>query len=138
MASERVELNHPMPLPRDRRMSRLLFRLRHVPDDEAEEVRQLLTAHNIEFYETSAGNWGISMPALWIHEDDRFEEARALLEVYQQERAQRIREEYDERVRQGEAESLLTSFTSNPLRFIFYSGLIVAVLYLSISSFFSF
>ncbi|MGB4248867.1 MAG: DUF6164 family protein [Pseudohongiellaceae bacterium] len=119
-------------------MSRLLFRLRHVPDDEAEEVRQLLTAHNIEFYETSAGNWGISMPALWIHEDDRFEEARALLEVYQQERAQRIREEYDERVRQGEAESLLTSFTSNPLRFIFYSGLIVAVLYLSISSFFSF
>lgn len=138
MVRERVELIHPTQLMRDRRMSRLLFRLRNVPDDEAEEVRQLLTAHNIGFYETSAGNWGISMPALWIHEDHRFEEARALLEVYQQERAQRIREEYDERVRQGEAESLLTSFTSNPLRFIFYSGLIAAVLYLSISSFFSF
>lgn len=119
-------------------MSRLLFRLRHVPDDEAEEVRQLLSEHNIEYYETSAGNWGISMPALWIHEDDRFEEARALLEVYQQERAQRIREEYSERVRQGEAESLFSSFTNNPLRFVFYSGLIAAILYLSISSFFSF
>lgn len=119
-------------------MSKLLFRLRHVPDDEADEVRQLLTEHDIEIYETSAGNWGISMPALWIHDDERFEEARALLEVYQRERAQRIREEYDKRVRQGEAESLLSSFASNPLRFIFYSGLIAAVLYLSISSFFSF
>ena len=119
-------------------MSKLLFRLRHVPDDEAEEVRQLLTEHNIDFYETSPGNWGISMPALWVHDDDRFDEARALLEGYQQERAQRIREEYEERVRQGDAESLLTAFSSNPLRFLFYSVLIAAVLYLSISSFFSF
>lgn len=119
-------------------MSKLLFRLRHVPDDEAEEVRQLLAEHNIDYYETNAGNWGISMPALWIHDDNRFEEARALLQIYQHERAQRIREEYEERVRQGEAESLLTSFTNNPLRFIFFSGLIAAIIYLSISSFFSF
>ena len=43
-------------------MSKLLFRLRNVPDDEADEVRELLTQHSIEFYETGAGNWGISMP----------------------------------------------------------------------------
>lgn len=119
-------------------MSKLLFRLRHVPDDEAEEVRELLTEHDIAFYETSPGNWGISMPALWVHDDDRFDEARSLLEVYQRERAERIRAEYEERVRQGDGESLLTAFSSNPLRFVFYSVLIAAVLYLSISSFFSF
>ncbi|MEK7259999.1 MAG: DUF6164 family protein, partial [Pseudomonadota bacterium] len=29
-------------------MSKLLFRLRHVPDDEADEVRELLAGHGIE------------------------------------------------------------------------------------------
>ena len=45
-------------------MSKLLFRLRHVPEDEAEEVRALLEQNSIEFFETFAGNWGISLPAL--------------------------------------------------------------------------
>ncbi|MES2606248.1 MAG: DUF6164 family protein [Pseudomonadota bacterium] len=119
-------------------MSRLLFRLRHVPEDEADEVRELLTQHEIEFYETGAGNWGISMPALWIHDENRFDEARTLLEAYQQERTQRMREEYEELVRLGQADSMLTSFRHHPVRFIAFSVLIAAVLYLSVSSFFSF
>ncbi len=119
-------------------MSKLLFRLRHVPEDEADEVRELLAEHNIEFYETGAGNWGISMPALWIHDESRFEEARALLETYQQERTQRMREEYAELVKLGQADSMLTSFRHHPMRFIAFSLLIAAVLYLSVSSFFSF
>lgn len=119
-------------------MSKLLFRLRHVPEDEADEVRELLSQHGIEFYETGAGNWGISMPALWMHGESRFEEARALLEAYQQERAQRMREEYEELVKLGQADSMLTSFRHHPLRFIAFSLLIAAVLYLSVSSFFSF
>ena len=119
-------------------MSKLLFRLRHVPEDEADEVRELLNEHHIEFYETGAGNWGVSMPALWIHDESRFDEARALLEVYQQERTQRMRAEYEELVRFGQADSMLTSFRQHPLRFRAFSLLIAAVLYLSVSSFFSF
>ncbi|MEE3087569.1 MAG: DUF6164 family protein, partial [Pseudomonadota bacterium] len=42
-------------------MAKLLFRMRDVPDDEAEEVRELLTQNKITFFETFAGNWGISM-----------------------------------------------------------------------------
>ena len=38
-----------------------LFNLRGVPEDEAEDIRQLLDEHEIEFYETSAGNWGVSL-----------------------------------------------------------------------------
>jgi len=119
-------------------MSKLLFRLRHVPEDEADEVRELLAGHGIEFYETGAGNWGISMPALWMPDESRFEEARALLETYQQERAQRMREEYEEMIKLGQADSMLTSFRHHPMRFIAFSVLIAAVLYLSVSSFFSF
>lgn len=119
-------------------MSKLLFRLRQVPDDEAEEVRALLDEHGIETYETSAGNWGISMPALWLQDASRYNEARALLDQYQAERAARMRQAYLEDLREGRAESMFTSFRRHPLRFLFFVGLICAVLYISISSFFDF
>jgi len=47
-------------------MSKILFRLNGVSDDEAEEVRELLASNNIDFYETSPGNWGVSMPAIGL------------------------------------------------------------------------
>lgn len=119
-------------------MSKLLFRLRHVPDDEVAEVRELLEAHDIDFFETGDGNWGISMPALWLHDESRYEEARALLDEYQAERARRMREAYAEDLREGRAESLFTTFRRQPLRFLFFVGLACAVLYISISSFFDF
>ena len=50
----------------------------------------------------------------------------------------RKRAEYEEPVRFGQADSMLTSFRQHPLRFIAFSLLIAAVLYLSVSSFFSF
>ena len=50
-------------------MPSLLFKLKDVPDDEAEEVRQLLAAEDIEFYETEAGSFGLSFAAIWITDD---------------------------------------------------------------------
>jgi len=119
-------------------MSKLIFRLRNVPDDEAEEVRQLLEEHDIKVYETDAGNWGISLPAIWLEDDQRFDEASALIEQYQVERSARVRAEHDSLREQGQLPTLLDSFKMQPWQFIFYFTLIGAVLYLSISSFFSF
>ena len=76
-------------------MALLLFRLRNVPDDEADEVRHLLNENSIEFYETSAGNWGISMPAIWLRNDDDYDLAFSLLHQYQLSRSQRMRAEYE-------------------------------------------
>lgn len=117
-------------------MAKLLFRLRHVPDDEAEEVRLLLAAHELDVYETDAGNWGISMPALWLQDDERYEEACALLEQYQRERAERVRAEYETLKEQGDEPSLLSSLRARPLRFLLYVGLSLGVLYVSVSGFF--
>jgi hypothetical protein len=39
-------------------MAKILFRLNGVSDEEANDVRELLANHAIDFYETSAGNWG--------------------------------------------------------------------------------
>ena len=72
-------------------MAHLIFRLRGVPDDESVEVREVLDNARIEWYETDAGNWGISMPALWVNNADDAERARALIDAYQQQRQQRIR-----------------------------------------------
>ena len=118
-------------------MSRLLFRMRGVPEDEAEEVRDLLDTHSIEFFETHAGNWGISMPALWVKRDEQFLEARRLLDDYQAERAARIQREFALSRERGEARTLWHSFREDPVRFVGYSGLALVVLYFSVRFFFT-
>ena len=49
-------------------MAKLLFKLRGVPDDEADDVRQLLEENGMRVYETSAGTWGTGVPAIWLQE----------------------------------------------------------------------
>lgn len=117
-------------------MAKLLFRLRNVPDDEAFEVRKLLVEHNISFYETTAGNWGISMPAIWLNDDTDYAQARYLLDTYQQERAVRMREDYESARARGEAETQLQVFIREPGKTISLILVIVVFLFLSITAFF--
>ena len=118
-------------------MAKLLFHLRNVPDDEAQEVRALLDGHDLPFYETSAGILGISLPALWLVHEQDFQRARRLLDEYQQERALRMRAAYRAARQRGEAKGLWQSFMANPLRFIGHLTLVGAVLYLSLRLYFS-
>lgn len=112
-------------------MSKLLFRLRNVPEDEAQEIRELLENNDISYFETSAGNWGISLPAIWTNESDRFDFARKLIDEYQQERSERFRREYQLSKERGEAKTLRHSFRENPIRFVAFTALILIVLYVS-------
>lgn len=118
-------------------MATLLFRLRHVPEDEAEEVRALLEQHEIDFYETSAGNWRISMPALWIRDDDQLEQARQLLDQYQESRYRNARDHYDQLRQSGQHRTLWQNFIDEPVKVGFYLGAALFVLYLSLQVFFS-
>ena len=121
-------------------MSKQIFRLRNVPDDEAEEIRLLLREHGIEFYETPGGNWGISMPALWLNDENehRAEEAKGLIEQYQEERTVRIRREYEKLKQQGKHRRLSDVFRERPLEFIFYLLIVALILYLSTKPFLDF
>lgn len=116
-------------------MSQLLFSLRGVPEDEAWDIRTLLSDHGIEFYETSAGNWGISMPAIWLKNDADLQRARQLIDVYQHQRAVSQREIYLQLKRQGQHKTIWTVVKENPLRFFLYLALIYMVLYISIKLF---
>ncbi len=116
-------------------MSALLFRLRNVPNDEAEEIRQLLADHAIEFYETSAGNWGISFAGIWVKDEAQLAQARALIETYQKERLTSARAEYDQQVSEGRQRRMVDVIKENPIRFLIYVAVIALVLTLSIKPF---
>ena len=137
-------LDHRMTVPPIRlslsghSMAKLLFRMRDVPDDEAEEVRELLTQNKITFFETFAGNWGISMPGLWLVNEQQFDEARALLDEYQEARSTRVKSQYLKQREQGEIRTFWESFRAEPVRFSVYLGLAALVLFLSLRFFVSF
>ena len=112
-------------------MAEQLFVLRGVPDDEVDEIRQLLQENQIDFYETPGGNWGVSLPALWLHDDARFEEARELIAEYQSQRTEKAREDYE----QAPKRTFLDMVREQPLQVVFYFVLIAVVLYLSVVPF---
>lgn len=112
-----------------------LISLRYVLEDEAEDIRQLLTQHHIEFYETPPGNWGISMPAIWLQDADDLDTAKALLERYQTERSQRIREEYEQLKAAGLHRTLLDELRENPIKVIAFVALAAAIAYFSVTPF---
>jgi len=115
-----------------------LFRLRGVPDDEVEDIRELLSNHGIDFYETPAGNWGISMPAIWLSDQSQLQRARALIEKYQQDRLVRIKNEYEQLRKQKKNRTLIHEIKDDPIRFVFYIAIIVIVVYLSTKPFLDF
>jgi len=119
-------------------MAKLLIRMRHVPDDEAEEVRALLDQHDIDYFETFAGNWGISFPALWLKDESQFNKARDLIDEYQAQRSTRMKAEYELQKSLGQAPTMWQSFNENPWRFVAYFTLIAAVLYFSLGYFLGF
>lgn len=97
-------------------MSRLLLNLRNVPDDEADDVRAMLDAKRIAFYETTPGPWGISSGGLWVKEEADFADAKRALDDYEQQRSDRVRAEYAAAKREGTAQTLIGILRSDPMR----------------------
>ena len=112
-----------------------LFSLHNVPDDEAEEVRELLASHALDCYESPEGNWGISMPAIWLRDEGQLQQARSLIAEYQEKRLVRVREEYALLQSAGKNRTLLDVIRENPLRFVVYLAFIAMVIYFSIKPF---
>jgi len=114
-------------------MAVLIFKLRYVPDDEVQEVRDLLSENAIDYYETSAGVLGISMPGLWIKNKDQTEKARQLIDEYQQCRQNTAREEY--RLKQR---TFMDLFKENPVRYLSIILVVSLIAYIMVFSFFKF
>jgi hypothetical protein len=97
-------------------MSKLLMNLRNVPDDEANDVRAMLDAKQIAFYETRPSIWGVSAGGIWVTEDAAFADARRAMDDYQQQRRARARAEYAAARRAGTADTFWTMLRAEPAR----------------------
>lgn len=117
-------------------MAKLLFKLAGVPEDEAEDVRQLLEDNEVEYYETSAGLLGLSFAAIWIKQDDDLERAKQKLDEYQTQRYQTAQENKRAADEEFGKVTLWQAFKSSPVKLTLVTIFIGAVLYFSIKPFF--
>lgn len=116
-------------------MAVMLFKLRGVPEDEADGVREVLEENGIEFYETPASRWGISMEAIWLKDEVELERSRGLIDSYQQERLLWVREEYERLKEEGKAETFMDRINNHPILFLIYLGMALLIGYVSIMPF---
>jgi hypothetical protein len=107
-------------------MAYLLFKLNNVPDDEATDIRELLTAQDIYFYETHAGMWRLGVEAIWLPDNTHAERAVELIGAYQLERSARQQKSYADLLHSGQVPTLWQNFCASPLRFVL---LIIAVVF---------
>lgn len=114
-------------------MSVLIFRLNGVSEEEAADVRELLQQHELSFYESTAGRWGISVAGLWLHDENQKHLARELIDQYQAEREQRF--EYWWAQQPSFIVSLWRSFLARPIQFLAISVLLLAIIFISLSPF---
>jgi len=119
-------------------MAAKLFKLRNVPQDEAEDIRQLLQEHGIEFYETEAGGWGVSVPAIWIRDNSQLDEARALIETYQQQRTTQARAEYRQLGQEGRHQTVADKVRQKPLQCVVFVLFTLFILYVTLAPFIDF
>ena len=107
-------------------MPERLFSLRYVPDDEAQELRELLDKYHIEYYETGA---------FWLRNDEQLEEAKRLIETCQEQRAAKARQEYEDLKLEGRQRTFLDVVREKPLQLILYVAAILFILYFSLKPF---
>ncbi|WP_313160700.1 DUF6164 family protein [Stenotrophomonas sp.] len=96
-------------------MSKLLLNLRHVADDEIQDVTALLDQAGIAHYRTDPSPWGISWGGIWIRDNEDHPRAKALMAGYQQTRGERVRAERQAALRDGSAETFATLARRRPL-----------------------
>ena len=116
-------------------MTKLLFRLGNVPDEEIEEVRELLEARGFDTFETRAGFWGLGVAAIWLRDESQFEAAREALDDYQQGLGERVRRERRDLAERGESPTLWKRLLHHPIRTLLVTAAVVAILALTLLPF---
>lgn len=113
-------------------MSVLVFKLFNVPEDEADDVRRLLTEHKFDTYETHSGFFGLGVAAIWLREAADLAPARALIDAYQTERSRTQREYFAQQKAQGTAPTFAQKVAEQPVRFAATIAAIVIVALVSL------
>jgi hypothetical protein len=113
-------------------MAKMIFRLNNVPEEEADAVRELFKEHDVDFYETSAGKFGISVAGIWLKDESEVPRARRLIEDFQADHSARMRQDWQDSVERGEADTFWRRLRREPLRMVLFLLAIAVILYISI------
>lgn len=116
-------------------MGQLLFKLHQVPEDEAQEVRQLLDEQGFVTYETQAGFWGLGVAAIWLSDPTELPRAKAALRDYQARRLAQQKALREEREAAGNQPRFWQRAAQTPVRFVAMVLAIGVILTLSILPF---
>jgi hypothetical protein len=116
-------------------MAKLIFKLKSVSYEEADDIKNLLTENNIAFYESPPGNWEISMHAFWLNDETQYVQAKQLIDEYQVKRSQQIRLETQQKIDQGEYETFVQRLFNQPFQIFITLAIVILILYLSIVPF---
>ncbi|MBS3805109.1 MAG: hypothetical protein KGY54_11205 [Oleiphilaceae bacterium] len=114
-----------------------LMNLRNVPEDEANEVRELFECHEVRYYETPPSRWGISMGGFWVRDAEEAARARSLLDAYQRDRFQRQRADFDKADRAGEIPGFWQRLRRKPLSMVAVFVAIGLILLVTLAPFLS-
>ena len=116
-------------------MGVLVFNLRGVPEDEAVDVRKLLDEHDIAFYETSAGFFGLGVSAIWLHDKADKDKAKELIDEYQNKRSEEAQSEHQKEVESHQQLTFWHILIQHPLRTIGFIFALLVVGYISMVPF---
>lgn len=73
-------------------MARRVFDSYHASDEEIDGVKTALEKRGIEYFETLKGRWWIGSAALWVKHDQDFETAREVIDEFQLDWKQSVRQ----------------------------------------------
>lgn len=103
-----------------------LLSLQSVPEDEENDIREILDSNNINYYVTPSGNWGGSLAAIWLNNEKDVPQARELICLYQKQRATNARKEYENEPKS----TLREKYKKDKFTYTFFLLILVIVIYM--------
>lgn len=116
-------------------MPKLLCRLSQMPEDERLDICELLDDADIQYYETSAGFWGIGVAGLWLSDAGQYDEAQSMFDDYQHKRQELASQQSQKLAQQGFIVGLLTAFFHKPILSTITLLICLLILFLSVYPF---
>ncbi|MGH1471672.1 MAG: DUF6164 family protein [Cellvibrionaceae bacterium] len=116
-------------------MKKLLIKLNNVPEDEANEIRSILSEQHIAYYETYAGTFGIGVAGIWLQDHTDFEKSKMLLDEYAQQRLMRAKAEQREAIEKNQHDTFFKKVAREPFKIFLYLLAIGFILYISVVPF---
>lgn len=97
-------------------MAQLLINTRGATEEEVTGMEAVLEERGIACYRTDAGRWRLGVDALWVTRDQDYDEARALVDQFQEAFSRERREHWQQLQAQGQAPTFIQHLLARPLK----------------------